>query len=812
MVAVLVITAAAADAAGGIRREAVRAWTDITSTSRTAHADARVIVVLRAQPAATRTGAIGSADAATAAKTAQDRVLAALASHGIRLTVEQRFTLTVNAVVAKVRGDQRARLARDHGVLGVYPVRQLVPATVSESVATALGDAVRPVAAALPGAGAGVTIAVLDGPIDDTHPALAGRIDRPAGAAPGSSDATAEHGTAIASLAAGGAGPAGLHGVASAARVLAIRVLAPASDGALAGTTVDLLAGLERVADPDGNGDLADHARVAVAAVAAPFAGFDDAPEARAITALGRLGTVVVAPVGNDGPTGGRFGSVASPGGAADALTVGASDGRPALPQVAVEIGGALPARVTAALAGALAPAQGQTLVVTAISGAARTGPTAGALASDYQDPTGRSLVAGTAVLVPRDGGDLRAKARQAAAQGAAALLVYGGAELPAGALGGDDRVGIPVLGIDQALGQQLAQAVAAGQSVTIKAGASTYTANAARDAVAGFSSEGLGWDDGLKPDLVLPGVAIIGAASGGGYAAVSGTSVAAAQAAGLLAVLAAQHSDWSAARLRSALVSTGVLVRGLDAPLAPVQAQGGGRPDVATAAAVTVATSPVSLSLGRPGADGVAHGELTIENLTDATRTLTLGLQHDAAGDATGLTAAIDPARFALAPHAVAKLPVSVRLQTPSAAAGVAGGWLVITPDAGPAQHVPVAVALSGPAEPPVRTATLTPGTVAAADGTAKLTLALGAAGAPGDGSVQLGAVRTLSLELYRGDRRLAVLYTARDLLPGRYTFTVRPVGAGGKALVAGRYRIVVRATGTDGDESRTSLRLRVR
>ncbi len=472
---------------------------------------------------------------------------------------------------------------------------------------------------------------------------------------------------------------------------------------------------------PTATATSSDHARVAVAAVAAPFAGFDDAPEARAIAALGTIGTVVVAPAGNDGPTGARYGSLSSPGGAPDALTVGASDGRPALPQISIQFAGAVAEHVAAAaMAGALAPQAGQTLPVKAITGAARTTRTAGAQASDYQGPDGATLVAGAAVLVPRDGGDLRAKARQAAAQGAAAVLVYGTAELPAGALGGDDRVGIPVLGIDGALGLRLAQAVAAGQPVTVTAGAATYAPNALRDAVAPFSSEGLGWDDRLKPDVVLPGVAIIGAEAGGGYAAVSGTSVAAAQAAGLVAVLAAQHPDWSAARLRSALVSTGALVRGLDAPLAPVQAQGGGRPNAATASAVTVATNPSTLSLGRPGADGVAHGTLTVENLTDAARTLSLGLQRDAAGDAAGLTAAIDPARFVLAPHAVATLPVAVRLASPAGAVGVAGGWVVVTPDAGPAQHVPLAVALPGPDVVPIRTATLAPAAIQA-DGKAE-------------------------------------------------------------------------------------------
>ncbi len=812
VIAVLIATAAVADAAGGIRREAVRAWSDITASTRVAQADTRVIVVLRAQPAATRPGAIGSDAAAIAAQAAQDRALAQIVHSGVELTVEQRFTRTVNAVVATVRGDQRARLVREQTVLGVYPVRQLVPATVAESVATALGDAVRPIASGLPGDGGGITIAVLDGPIDDTHTALAGRVDHPAGAAPGSSDATAEHGTSIASLAAGGAGPAGLHGVAPAARILAIRVLTPAADGALAGTTADLLAGLEQVADPDGNGDLADHARVAVAAVAAPFAAFDDAPEARAIAALDQLGTVVVAPAGNDGPTGARYGSLSSPGSAADALTVGASDGRAALPQVALDFGGAVAAHVAAAaLAGALAPQAGRALPVKTVTGAARAAHTAGALASDYQGPDGATLVAGAAVLVPRDGGDLRAKVRQAAAQGAVAVLFYGASDLPAGALGGDDRTGIPALEVDDALGLRIAQSVAAGQQVTFTAGTATYTPNAWRDAVAPFSSEGLGWDDRLKPDVVLPGVAIIGAQAGGGYAAVSGTSAAAAQAAGLVAVLAAQHADWSAARLRSALISTAVLVRGLDAPLAPVQAQGGGRPDPAAASVVTVATRPATLSLGRPGDDGVARGELTVENLTDAARTLSLGLQRDAAGDATGLTAAIDPARFVLAPHAVATLPVAIRVQTPSAAAGVAGGWLVVTPDAGPAQRVPLAVALPGARVAPIRTATLAPG-VLSAGAKGILSLALGSAAAPGDGSVQLAAVRQLTLELYRGEKRLAVLYTARDLLPGRYTFAIRPVSAGGTALATGRYRVVVRATGSDGDKVSTSLPLRVR
>ena len=71
--------------------------------------------------------------------------------------------------------------------------------------------------------------------------------------------------------------------------------------------------------------------------------------------------------------------------------------------------------------------------------------------------------------------------------------------------------------------------------------------------------------------------------------------------------------------------------------------------------------------------------------------------------------------------------------------------------------------------------------------------------------------AVRTLSLELYHGSRRIAVLYTSRELLPAGTGSRCAALGAGGDALPAGRYRIIVRATGTDGETSRTSLRLRV-
>ena len=80
------------------------------------------------------------------------------------------------------------------------------------------------------------------------------------------------------------------------------------------GTTDTLLAGLERAVDPDGDGAVDDAVRVALVGVNAPYAAFADSAEAQAVRGAGRLGTLVVAPAGNEGPARPPNGVVGSPG------------------------------------------------------------------------------------------------------------------------------------------------------------------------------------------------------------------------------------------------------------------------------------------------------------------------------------------------------------------------------------------------------------------------------------------------------------------------------------------------------------------
>ncbi len=486
------------------------------------------------------------------------------------------FKLVVNAVEVSVRADQRGKIAAEPGVLAVLPVREFVAAGIGSDVIPGLGAAVRPLAESGESAGAGTTVALLDGPIDAGHPYLGGRVTV-IGDGATAGDASADHATAMAGIVAGLGGPDGLRGVAPGASILSIPVLAW-RDGALRGSTVDLLRGLERAADPNGDGDTTDHADVALVAASAPFAAFAQSAEAVAVRGLGLLGTSVVAAAGNDGPTGARFGSIGSPASAAEAIAVAARDLRDAVPTVDLQVAGAA-APVSAALVGALAPAEGLRAEV--------------AVATDASNV---AAFAGRAVLTARGTRDIRAAVRTAAAAGAVVVIVDA-ANIAAGALGVDERGAIPVIALSAEAASALRESVAAGAPASVTFGASRYIERDDSGSIAAFSSSGPRYDGLLKPDLALPGVTIATAIAGGGFTTVTGTSAASAQAAGLVAALRERQPSWTPAEVRSALIGTAQPVNGSTSGLAPVEQQGAGAPNVAAAQAAQLVASPASIT-----------------------------------------------------------------------------------------------------------------------------------------------------------------------------------------------------------------------
>ncbi|MFF0446718.1 S8 family serine peptidase [Streptomyces sp. NPDC004609] len=116
-------------------------------------------------------------------------------------------------------------------------------------------------------------------------------------------------------------------------------------------------------------------------------------------------------------------------------------------------------------------------------------------------------------------------------------------------------------------------------------------------DSTAGFSSRGPARvTHTLKPEIAAPGVDISAAAAGGrgvyAYQTMSGTSMATPHVAGAAAVLRQRHPDWTAQRLKAALVSSAEPSDRASAP-GDVRETGAGRLDVRAAVSTTVTGAP---------------------------------------------------------------------------------------------------------------------------------------------------------------------------------------------------------------------------
>jgi subtilisin family serine protease len=152
-------------------------------------------------------------------------------------------------------------------------------------------------------------------------------------------------------------------------------------------------------------------------------------------------------------------------------------------------------------------------------------------------------------------------------------------------------------------------------------------------DSLAPFSSRGprLG-DRAVKPDVTAPGVGIVAARAAGTtmgdivdqyYVAASGTSMATPHVAGAAALLAQEHPDWDAGRLKDALISTARTVPGQD-----VTDQGGGRIDLAAAALGSVtATGTLALGPFQAGSSSEPSEDATIRYTNTSRTEVTLGL-----------------------------------------------------------------------------------------------------------------------------------------------------------------------------------------
>jgi hypothetical protein len=752
----------------------------------------RMIVVMRAPSLAQRlqqAGGTATEDQerrwTAGALSAQQDVLLKLDTKGIFIKPELRFTRTLNGFSAALAPSAVPVLERMPQVAGVYRVRAAYPAGVAATpwAAAARSQRAQPLRSSLVGLdGSGVLVALLDTGVDASAPYLHSHVLNGidvAGQAinarpqPGADGTVESHGTEMAGIVVG-SGRSGLSGVAPGATVLPIRVGGWQRDdaGRLGefARTDQILAGLERVVDPDRNGDAHDAARIALIPLAEPFGAFEDGPLATAAAGATALNTLVVTPAGNDGIAGPAFGSLSGPGGAPSALTVAAADlrSRTLTARLVVREGLDVLLNRDVPVLGASGPVDSSTARLVVPRG--------------LFTRNGVSLAAGRAVLVPA-GTDPNRAAGDAAHAGAAFVLLAGN-RLPAGALEGGDALEAPVLGVPS----KLLRKARSGTQLAASVGPAHVTRSGVRPHVAAFSSWGLAFGGHPKPEVAGPGVGVVTVAPGrlpdgsSRYVVVDGASAAAAAVAGQAAIEVQARPELTAVELRSLLVGTA-----RELPDQPA-AQGNGLVAIAAAAGAEIVTQPATLAFGRAASRGwTAKRSLSVRNVS----TRWLRLFAAAPSPDPALALAVEPRLLTLAPGEVTHVQVTARLRR-ATQAQVLSGALTIAPLTGVRLRVPWAVVTAPVAPTLIGSVQLsTPAFRPSDASSAVLFVQLGGV-ASGPGGVSLQPVTRLDIHLLdRKGRDLGLLSRVRDVLPGRYAFGLTGRGPNGAVLRKGRYSL---------------------
>ena len=769
----------------------------------------------------------------------QREVIQRLALQGIVVRPDFTFGRVLNGFSAALDPRAASLLDRMPEVQGLYPVRAVYPAaaesTELDDLAPGSGGLDR---LTVPGlTGRGVTIALLDTGVDRVQPLLSPRI-RPgydlvdgddqalAEGRPGDPTDVERHGTELAGLVVANGDE--LRGVAPGATIIPLRVAGwqrdAAGDWAVYGRTDQLIAGLERAVDPNGDGDAHDAARIALVGVVEPFAAFADGPAAEAVTGASALDTLVVVPGGNDGPAGPGFGSVSGPGGAPEALTVAAADLRRATARVSLAVRAGVEVLVDEAvpLVSPVGPSETLTLRVAPVQRRRQPGrppSTAPPALRDFFSAEGTSVAAGAAALVPA-GTAPGVAVRNAAMAGAHAVLLYGGS-VPAGALGLDEDLAVPVVGLPPEVAQRALTAARQGAPVTVSIGRAEVSTAIPGGRIADFSSRGLAFDGRVKPEVSAPGVALPTAEPGTHedgsprIGTINGSSAAAAAVAGAAALLAQGRPALDAAALKALLVGSTRRLAG-----EPATSQGTGFVDVGAAVAAEVAIAPSAVSFGPIAGSTKAEETVIVRNVS--VRPVRVRLQVQAPG-AVGVTAT--PRFLRIPAGESADVTLSARALGTGARGIVVGSvsvipatgipqralWSLTLGEAGPPLLADVELQVGGAVQDEEEKSQL-PSFEPSDAAPAVLSLQAGRVVDDG-GRLELQPVSRLDIRLrtVSGDD-LGLLARLRDLLPGRYAFGLTGRGPGGNVLPQGVYTLRLVAVPTDDSRpTRRSVTFRI-
>jgi minor extracellular serine protease Vpr len=606
--------------------------------------------------------------------------------------------ISVDASLAEV-----AKLQRLPGVKAVYPVLTVSLPETQMGGNPELGTAIAMTGADIAQSelgytGAGVKVAIMDTGVDYDHPDLGGCFGpgcrvftgwdfvgdafnadssspayNPVPVPDPFPDDCNGHGTHVAGIV--GASGA-VTGVAPGVSFGAYRVF-----GCAGSTTADIMiAAMERA--------LSDGMHVLNMSIGSAFMTWPQYPTGAASDRLVNKGMVVVASIGNSGANG--LYSAGSPGVGNKVIGVASFDNT----HVALNTFTISPDDYSIGYAPAAAaplPPTSGTLPM------ARTGtPTS---AADGCSPHPAGSLTGYAVLIRRGTCPFYDKAYYAQSAGAAAVILYNNsAGRFSPTVAGTPPITIPVVAISDAEGVLINNRLAAGPVDMTWTDQTGLFTNPTGGLISSFSSYGLGAELALKPDIGAPGGLIYSTypLENGGYATISGTSMASPHVAGAVALLLQARPNTSSQVVRDILQNSADPKNWWGNPglgfLDNVHRQGAGMLDIDDAILATTKVTPGKLSLGE-SEFGPAVRTVTVENKSSFAVTYSLshvgalstGPNTFAPAFFTGFADVAFSAPSVTVPAGgSASFDVTITANPTLADRSLYGGYLVLTPQGG--------------------------------------------------------------------------------------------------------------------------------
>ena len=607
-------------------------------------------------------------------------------------TVTGQVETVSNALVVRISDAQAAALASIPGVARVHPVRQFHMLLDHALALHRAIDAWNQIGAS--NAGAGIKIGLIDTGIDIGHPGFSdASFSAPAGfpvadtmadlaytnnkvivarsyanlfAAPDPDPSAADHvghGTATGMAAAGvmNTGPlATISGVAPRAWLGSYKVFGTPGYNDYAPEDAILQALEDAVTDG------MDIVSMSLGADLAERPELD--PEVQAIAQASALGVIVVVSAGNNGN---NPNTIATPGDAPAAITVGATNNDRMFGGTVLLPAGNTLLAIPAAAANSATPIAAPLADVSLLDG---NGLACSSLPANS--------LTGMIALIFRGTCFFEVKLDNAQAAGAIGAVVYDNVPGEIPITMGVGAATLPAEMVSNADGLTLKSQLGAGLNATLQFTLSPSPINPA--SIASFSAQGPNGDFSIKPDLMAVGENLYTAAqhldpNGAlydptGYAVEQGTSFSAPLVAGAAAILKQARPGLNAGQYRSLLVNAAGPASSVPGTAATVQQGGGGVLDVLASLNATAAASPASLSFGQGGGSINASQMLTVTNVGAVSDTFQLSVVPRSSGaPAPQLLAA----SLQLDPGASATIPVP--FQANNLAPGAYDGYIAI-------------------------------------------------------------------------------------------------------------------------------------